>query len=465
VAEVRVGILRGASYSVTTMPLETYVARVLAGEMARDSPPAALEALAIAIRTYALANRGRHRADGFDLCDQTHCQVLRASTAETVRVAQATAGQVLLYNGAPASIYYSASCGGRTERPSAVWPGAEDPPYLPSRFDDACGGQPEWETELRLQDLQRALHAAGFRGTLRTVRVASLNESRRVAKVIVDGLTPGEISGQELRMVIARSLGSQHVLSTAFELRRAGDRYRFTGGGSGHGVGLCVIGSLHLAIRGSNARAILERYFPGLTISSGGPRLTEAPPAPTGSSTAMSVGSGISLTLPSAEEREREAFLALATETRDELAKSLGVPVPPRVIVQVHSTTAEYRRATGREWFTSGAVVGGAVHLLPLAILRDRGMLERTVRRQLAQMLTAPALADRPLWVKEGAALYFGDFGPGPPPGRVESRGSCPTDAELARPVSAGALADVYARARGCFARQIAAGKSWREVK
>src|ERR1700687_2731955 len=141
VTQVRVGILRGGSYDVTTMPLEAYVARVLAGEMARDSPPAALEALAIAIRTYALANRGRHRTEGFDLCDQTHCQVVRAATATTERVAQATAGQVLMYNGLPASIYYSASCGGRTERPSAVWTGAEDPPYLPSRPDDACGGE------------------------------------------------------------------------------------------------------------------------------------------------------------------------------------------------------------------------------------------------------------------------------------------------------------------------------------
>src|SRR4029077_12942674 len=107
----------------------------------------------------------------------------------------------------------------------------------------------------------------------------------------------------------------------------------------------------------------------------------------------------------------------------------------------------------------------GAVHLMPLAALRGRGMLERTVRRQLAQMLTAPALADRPLWVKEGAALYFGDFESDPAPGRVEPRGPCPTDLELARPVSAGAFADAYARARACFARQIAAGKSWREVK
>ena len=79
------------------------MARVLAGEAARDSQPAALEALAITIRTFALANPGRHRADGFDLCDQTHCQVLRTATAATDRTAQATAGRILIRDGAPAS--------------------------------------------------------------------------------------------------------------------------------------------------------------------------------------------------------------------------------------------------------------------------------------------------------------------------------------------------------------------------
>ena len=75
--DLRVGLTRAdGHYQVTTLPLETYVARVLAGEAARGSPPAALEALAITVRTFALANLGRHRADGFDLCDQTHCQVV-----------------------------------------------------------------------------------------------------------------------------------------------------------------------------------------------------------------------------------------------------------------------------------------------------------------------------------------------------------------------------------------------------
>jgi len=141
---IRIGVLKNGSYEIVALPMETYVARVLAGEALPGSEPAALETLAIAIRTYALGNRGRHRADGFDLCDQTHCQVMRTATPATERAALATVGQVLLYNGQPATVYYSASCGGRTEKPSNVWPGSEDPPYLPSRPDDGCEGFPEW---------------------------------------------------------------------------------------------------------------------------------------------------------------------------------------------------------------------------------------------------------------------------------------------------------------------------------
>src|SRR5512135_3013514 len=74
--EMRVGFERpDGSHNIQSIALETYVARVLAGEAARESPPAALEALAIAIRTFAVVNRNRHNADGYDVCDTTHCQV------------------------------------------------------------------------------------------------------------------------------------------------------------------------------------------------------------------------------------------------------------------------------------------------------------------------------------------------------------------------------------------------------
>lgn len=474
---LRVGITRpGGGYGVVAMPLESYVARVLAGEAARDSRPAALEALAITIRTFALANPGRHRADGFDLCDQTHCQVVRTATPATERAAEATSGQVLVHEGVVAPVYYHASCGGRTEIPSDVWPGAEDPPFLPSRDDEACGGAPAWTADIADADLVRALRAAGFRGDrLRALGILSRNQSGRVARLKVDGLRPAEISGQDLRVALGRTLGWQHIKSTAFDLRRQAGAYRFSGRGSGHGVGLCVIGSVNLAVSGKSAADILGKYFPGLTISPPGPSPIAAAAPPRGDRVPRPASPRVSeevvVSLPDDDEGEREAIARLALGARDELARVLGVSAPSRVTLRFHPTADDYERATGEAWFTSGAIVNGELHLLPLASLRERGVLARTIRHQLVHVMTGEALGKRPVWVREGAATYFAGERPipGEPPRRSPfspgSRPSCPGDNELLRPVSVGALSNAYARAAACFARQIAGGKTWRDVK
>jgi len=514
---LRVGIAKpGGGYTITTLPLETYVARVLAGEAARASKPAALEALAITIRTFALANSTRHRADGFDLCDQTHCQVLRPPTPATERAAQATAGRILVRDGTPASVYYSASCGGRTEIPSRVWPGAEDPPFLPSQEDDACQGAPAWTTEIDERDLLRALRAGGFTGDrLRDVRIASRNKSGRVQRLKLEGLRPDEISGQDLRVVVGRTLGWQRIQSTAFELEKRGEAYRFAGHGAGHGVGMCVIGSARLAERdGVTAEIILARYFPGLPISAPptsnllGPDRAPAtrgsdpsPPIPRASaqgrgqtprpgergqtpmanSPGRAVARGLTpepaappavlVSLPDEDEGERNAIVKQTLRARDELATTLGVPTPPAVTLRFHPTTDDYEQATERAWFTSGALVKGELHLLPLAVLRERGVLDRTIRHELVHVMTDAVYDRRPQWVREGAATYFAGAKPTPgearprPGFRPEPRGSCPSDNELTRPVSVGALSNAYTRARDCFAKQIQAGKSWRDVK
>jgi stage II sporulation protein D len=460
--QLRVGILKpGGGHTIVTLPLEVYVSRVLAGEAARESPPAALEALAITVRTFALANRGRHHADGFDLCDQTHCQVLRPATAGTERAANATAGRVLVvHDTAVASVFYSASCGGRTEIPSAVWPGAENPSYLPSHRDAACRGAPLWSAELRSSDLMRALRAAGFAGTtLRDVQIASRNTSGRVARLHVVGLRPDRISGQELRVAVGRTLGWQYIKSTVFEIQKNGDLYRFTGRGSGHGVGLCVIGSARLAVEGKTVADILGRYFPGLTISQStpvaGPIATPNPE--------------MVVALPEGDEGDRAAVLKEALRSRDELARTLGVPRPPRIVLRFHATTDEYERATGRAWFTSAALVDGELHLLPLVILRERGVLERVLRHELVHALTDSVLAQRPMWVREGAATYFSGEQPRGgaqrPAFKPATQASCPDDRALQLPVSVGALSNAQARARACFARQIQAGRSWRDVQ
>ena len=176
------------------------------------------------------------------------------------------------------------------------------------------------------------------------------------------------------------------------------------------------------------------------------------------------------VSLPDEDEGERGAILKQTSKARDELAKTLGV-APPRVVLRFHPTTDDYERVTGHAWFTSGAVVNNELHLLPLTVLRDRGMLERTIRHELVHVMTDVALGKRPAWVREGAAIYFAgeQMIPGEPQQRPafkpEPRASCPDDNELLHPVSVGALSNAYARARACFAKQIQSGRTWRDVR
>jgi hypothetical protein len=142
------------------------------------------------------------------------------------------------------------------------------------------------------------------------------------------------------------------------------------------------------------------------------------------------------------------------------------------VTLRFHPTTDAYEKATGQPWFTSGTLVRGEIHVLPLATLRDRGLLDRTIRHELVHIMTDTALAQRPAWVREGAAMFYAGDAPSVPTGsrprpafKPEPRSACPRDIELLRPVSVGALSYAYARARACFAKQIAEGKSWREVR
>jgi len=490
---IRIGIQKNGGYEIVTLPLETYVARVLTGEALPGTEPAALEALAIAVRTYAAANRGKHRADGFDLCDQTHCQVMRAATPDTDRAATATAGEILIYDGAPASIYYSASCGGRTERPSNVWPGADDPPYLPSQDDDGCGGSPQWSAELTAGDLQRAFAAAGYRGTLRGMRIASHNQSGRVQTLSLEGLTPSEISGQDLRAVVGRTLGWQRVMSTWFELRRSSDAYRFSGRGSGHGFGMCVIGSTKLALRGGSATDILKRYYPGTTIQRERPRPVPAPrstttttaplpspppvtppsiakppatapPASAATAAAIATPTDILVSLPEGDDGERRVIAGLVAKERDRVAGELGVTAPPRLSLRFHPPTSAYEQASRRPWFTLAARTT-ELQFVPLTLLRDRGVLERTIRRELVHAMVDDTLADRPLWVREGIASYYAEPDEQRPERRSGARAICPANGELLQPISQGALIDALSRARSCVAQQLESGRAWREIK
>ena len=259
---------------VERVPLEVYVARVLTGEGEPNAPEATQQALAIAIRTYALFNIGRHSREGYDLCDSTHCQVPRAAAnASSRRAALATAGRILTYRGAPAEIYYSASCGGRSETADAAWPlTGTKLPYLRSVKDDVHEEDVPWMLEMPLASLQADLTRNGFTGELKKIEVSSRTRSDRAAVIKLSGMKPDRIAGDRFRAAI----GTTKLRSTAFSVKKKDDLLQFTGRGYGHGVGMCVIGAGRRARRGETAAEILKAYYPGLTISPAPARLTGA---------------------------------------------------------------------------------------------------------------------------------------------------------------------------------------------
>src|SRR5689334_9537759 len=146
-AGMRVKVLVGSK--VRRLPLETYVRGVVAAEMPASWPAAALEAQAVASRTYALAaHAGGSR---FDVYSDTRSQVFRGAAAETPATnaaVAATAGQVVLYAGKPAITYFFASSGGMTESVQNGFPGTAAAPWLVGVTDAYEGSSARWRLEV-----------------------------------------------------------------------------------------------------------------------------------------------------------------------------------------------------------------------------------------------------------------------------------------------------------------------------
>ena len=122
---------RGGLTVVNLVTLESYLLGVVASEMPSNWKPEALETQAIAARTYAVATR-KPATSPYDLYPDERSQVYRGLAAEkpTASAAiDATAGQVVLYQGQPIVTYFSSSTGGRTAAAEEVFP-TKPVPYL-----------------------------------------------------------------------------------------------------------------------------------------------------------------------------------------------------------------------------------------------------------------------------------------------------------------------------------------------
>jgi stage II sporulation protein D len=254
--------------AVISVPLEDYVAGVVAGEMPAAWPMEALMAQAIASRSYVLAQLHHQDKQLFDTDSSQNNQVYKwvrdPKKGKMWRIEEAvkrTAGTVLLdKKGEPLWAYYHADCGGHTEEPHAVW---NNKMFFGTVKEASCPANPQarWQANVSMSlanaKLQPILEK---KGRIVDVELGEPTQSGRIRNMklkLADG-TEQSIRTNQFR----QQVGFGWIKSTMFGMSKRGENLFFTGQGFGHGVGLCQWGTRALAKSGKSHLAILKNYYP-----------------------------------------------------------------------------------------------------------------------------------------------------------------------------------------------------------
>jgi stage II sporulation protein D len=277
---------------VNRLGLEEYLKGVVAVEMGSRprSDSAALQAQAIAARSFAILRLGSSRA--WDLratvADQAYGGV-DVENANASAAVDATRGLVLRYNGRVVDAPYSANCGGGTAEPPEVWR-AETAPYL-KRVSDRLprsdrhycdiGPRFRWTRDFSRDELRAVLDRylrsyatvprAGAGGA-RDVTIRSRTPSGRAGTLEIEterGVFP--LRGNDIRYVL-RAPSGEILPSTYFSVEtRTGrdgllEQLTVRGQGNGHGIGMCQWGAIGRSRAGHSFRDILGTYYPGTSV-------------------------------------------------------------------------------------------------------------------------------------------------------------------------------------------------------
>jgi stage II sporulation protein D len=157
---------------VDTVGLEQYLKAVVPSEMPSKWPGAALEAQAVAARSYALANLTKGRA--YDLYGDARSQVYGGIPAESDAASaavDATKGQVVLYHGKVANTLFFSTSGGRTV--SALEATGVDVPYLASVADPYDTLSPYHDWGPVLYDAKAVAKQLKLSGSIASISVAT----------------------------------------------------------------------------------------------------------------------------------------------------------------------------------------------------------------------------------------------------------------------------------------------------
>ena len=261
------------------MELENYLVGVVAAEMPVSFSFEALKAQAVAARTYTVYHliHGGCQNNGSDICTSSACcqayaddDRLREKWGEAYqenidRIAAAvnqTAGEILLYDGAPIDALYHSASGGATENAESAF--AVAVPYLVSVPSQNETGTSRLLGEVRIsrtdfcKKVNNAYPNAGLteKQLAQQVEIKKTSDAGRVLQIRLGKTT---ITGKQLRKLISLD-------STMFTLEFDGADIVFHTRGYGHGVGMSQTGANSMALGGRSYREILLYYYTGVSF-------------------------------------------------------------------------------------------------------------------------------------------------------------------------------------------------------
>lgn len=278
---------------VNTVPIEEYLLGVVPREIGRVGPDLleASKAQAVAARTYTVGNMNGRAALGFDLFATVQDQVYGGASDEHAPVSRAvveTFGEILTHRGQPIQAYYHSTCAGQTAAINEVW---DRPamPYLVSVRDinpstgvayDSFSSRFRWTQRWTGPEMQRILErtlADSVRpgrkiGALQQMRVLERTRSGRVRRMeIVTSAGRFLVGKDRVRWILPTPAGVP-LNSSKFNIQvnrgESGEVSEViaTGGGWGHGIGMCQVGAMGRARTGQDYRQILSAYYSGTKL-------------------------------------------------------------------------------------------------------------------------------------------------------------------------------------------------------
>ncbi|MDM5190909.1 stage II sporulation protein D [Bacillus sp. DX4.1] len=268
---VQVDVYRSGQKKVETVPMEDYVAGVVAAEMGANFEMEALKAQALTARTFVVKHMlsGSKQENKADVTDTVENQVYKSKAElkelwgkkyenNMKRIEEAvskTAGQVLTYEGNPITASFFSTSNGYTENAADYW--GNDYPYLKSVDSPWDQAAPKFTSEqtFTVADFQKRLGVKTL-GNGKVGTIKGRTEGKRVKEVEFQGKA---LTGKEVR----DKLG---LRSSDFTWKQQGSNIIVTTKGYGHGVGMSQFGANGMAKEGKGYTDIVAHYYKGVAI-------------------------------------------------------------------------------------------------------------------------------------------------------------------------------------------------------